>query len=50
MKFRDVTPNAKIIASTSSMKNKANDTYRARLNARMFEQVEGLNYNEANIS
>eukprot|EP00979_Chaetoceros_neogracilis_P016407 scaffold7985_cov123-Chaetoceros_neogracile.AAC.1 len=32
------------------MKKKANGTYRARLNARGYEQVEGLHYDAANIA
>ena len=49
VKLRDVPLNAKIITSTSEMKNKANRIYRARKNTRGFEQVEGLHYNEENI-
>ena len=49
VKLRDVPTNAKIITSTWEMKKKANGNYRARINFRRFEQVEGLNYNEANI-
>ena len=37
--MRDVPPNAKIITSTWEIKNKSNVIYRARLNARGFEQV-----------
>ena len=50
MKLSDVPPNAKIITSTWEMKNNYNGKYRARLNSRGFEQVEGLNYNESNIA
>ena len=41
---------AKIITSTWAMKKKANGTFRARLNARGFEQVEGVHYHESNIA
>ena len=50
MKLRDVPPNSKIITSILEMKNKANRTYRARINARCFLQFEVFHYNEANIS
>ena len=42
--------NARIIDSTWAMKKKANGTYRARLNARGFQQVEGEHYNGSSIS
>ena len=49
-KLQYLTPNAKIITSTWANKNKANGTYRARLNAIGYEQVEGLHYDVANIA
>eukprot|EP00979_Chaetoceros_neogracilis_P012413 scaffold3301_cov154-Chaetoceros_neogracile.AAC.1 len=48
--IRDLPPDAKFITSTWAMKKKANGTYRARLNARGYEQVEGLHYDAANIA
>jgi hypothetical protein len=39
-----------IITSTWAMKKKASGTYRARLNARGFEQKEGLHYDGSSIS
>ena len=39
-----VPPGAKILTSTWAMKKKANGTYRARINARGFEQIEGEHY------
>lgn len=42
--------NAKVIASNWEMKKKANGTFRARLNSRGFEQVDGVHYNCTNIS
>jgi hypothetical protein len=41
---------AKILTSTWAMKQKANGTLRARLNARGFEQRPGEHYNETGIS
>ena len=46
---KDIPTAAKIITSTWAMKKKANGTYRARLNARGFEQQEGLHYNGTSI-
>ena len=44
---RDKVPKeAKIITSTWAMKKKSNGTFRARLNARGFEQVDGIHYDE----
>lgn len=49
-KLSDLPHNAKFITSTWAMKKKANGTYRARMNARGYEQVEGLHYDPANIA
>lgn len=46
----NVPKDAKILTSTWAMKKKANGTYRARLNARGFEQVDGEHYDEARKS
>jgi hypothetical protein len=44
---RDKVPKgAKILTSTWAMKKKANGTFRARLNARGYEQVDGEHYDE----
>ena len=41
---------SKVLANTWAMKPKANGDYRARLNARGFEQKEGDHYDPDNIS
>jgi hypothetical protein len=45
-----VPKNAKILSSTWAMKQKADGTLRARLNARGYEQKEGEHYKEDGIS
>ena len=47
---KDVPSTAKILTSTWAMKKKANGTFRARLNARGYEQVEGEHYDAYNIA
>ena len=47
---KDVKPGTKIITSTWAMKKKASGRYRARLNARGFEQQEGVHYDPEQIS
>jgi len=42
----EVPKDAKILTSTWAMKKKANGTFRARLNARGYEQVDGEHYDE----
>lgn len=42
----EVPKGEKIITSTWAIKKKSNGTYRARLNARGFEQVDGIHYRE----
>jgi hypothetical protein len=37
------------MSSTWAMKKKSNETYRARLNARGYDQVDGINYDSDNI-
>jgi hypothetical protein len=37
---------SKVLTSTWAMKKKANGTYRARMNARGYEQVDGVHYDE----
>ena len=49
--LRDGIPNqAKILTSTWAMKKKASGVYRARLNARGYEQVDGVHYDSHSIS
>ncbi len=45
-----VPPRHKILTSTWAMKKKANGTYRARLNARGYEQVPGKHYDPNSIA
>jgi hypothetical protein len=45
----DLRSAAKIISSTWAMKKKESGTYRARINARGFEQREGLQYDGTSI-
>jgi hypothetical protein len=48
---REAVPGGnKILSSTWAMKKKANGTYRARLNARGYEQVAGRHYDENSIA
>jgi hypothetical protein len=46
----DVPPNSKILTSTWAMKKKANGKYRARINARGYEQVDGIHYDDTTKS
>ena len=39
----------KILTSTWAIKNNSNGTYRARINGRGYEQIEGQNYDESSI-
>jgi hypothetical protein len=43
----DVPKGAKVVSTTWAMKNKANGTFRARLNMRGYEQVENVHYDPA---
>ena len=45
-----VPENAKILTSTWAMKKKSNGTYRARLNARGHEQIDGEHYDWQSIA
>ena len=47
---KDLPDGAKVLTSTWAMKKKANGTFRARINGRGYEQVDGEHYNEADIS
>jgi hypothetical protein len=46
----ELPEDAKILTSTWVMKKKANETYRARLNGRGFEQVPGINFDPKSIA
>ena len=48
--LKDVPAGAKVITSNWAVKKKAKGTYCATLNARGFQQVEGLHYDAADIS
>ena len=45
-----VRPDGKTLTRAWAMKKKASGAYRARVNARGYEQEEGIHYNEANIA
>ena len=49
-KLRDIPRNVRILDTTWAMKKKSNGTYRARINARGFKQVDGEHYDSASIS
>jgi hypothetical protein len=44
--MKELPDKAKVLTSTWAMKKKANGTYRARMNARGFEQINGIHYEE----
>ena len=46
----EVPEDAKILTSTWAMKKKANGTFRARLNARGFEEIDGVHYDGASVA
>jgi hypothetical protein len=48
--MRDILAAAKILTSTWAMKKKSNGTYRARMNARGFEQVDRRHYDRHDIT
>ena len=50
VKRRKIPRNAKVLTSTWAMKKKANGDLRARINARGYEQIDGIHYREANKS
>jgi hypothetical protein len=47
---KNVPKDAKVLTSTWAMKKKANGRFRARLNARGYEQVDGEHFDSTNIS
>ena len=50
MKLDDVPPGAKMLTTTWAMKKKSNGVYRARMNMRGYEQIEGEHYDSSSIS
>jgi hypothetical protein len=50
VKIEDVPKSAKVMTTTWAMKKKASGKYRARVNARGYEQVEGLHYKADDIA
>ena len=44
--IEEVPQNSKILTSTWAMKKKANGTYRARMNAQGYKQVDGIHYSK----
>ena len=49
IKLKDVPSKAKILTPTRDMNNKASGVQRERLNACGYDQVDGVNYDSANI-
>ena len=49
-RLKDVPSGEKVITSTWSMKKKENGTQRTRMNARKFQQVEGVHYDSEDIA
>ena len=47
---KDLPDGAKVLSSTWAMKKKASGTYRARLNARGYEQLDGMHYDSTNTA
>ena len=45
-----IPENAKVVTSTWAMKKKSNGVHRARINARGFEQVDGMHYDQSSIA
>jgi Reverse transcriptase (RNA-dependent DNA polymerase) len=43
---KDLPKGAKVLSTTWAMKKKSNGKFRARLNARGFEQIDGIHYDE----
>jgi len=50
VRLQDLPEGTKVLTSTWAMKKKANGTYRARVVARGFEQIEGVHYDGASIA
>ncbi|MGL4350010.1 MAG: hypothetical protein ACRCT2_05465, partial [Plesiomonas shigelloides] len=48
--LKDVPKNAIILTETWAMKKKSNGTFRARLTARGFEQVDGIHFDSSDIA
>ena len=47
---KELEAGAKVLTSTWAMKKKSNGTYRARLNARGYEQINGEHYDSSSIA
>jgi arginine utilization protein RocB len=47
---KEVTKNTKILTTTWTMKKKSSGRYRARMNMRGYEQVDGKHFDSASIS
>jgi hypothetical protein len=50
VKRSDIPKDAKVLTSTWAMKKKSNGKYRARLNARGYEQVDGEHYDSNDVA
>ena len=50
VKLKNIPKHAKILTSTWAMKKKANGTFRARINARGYEEIDGVHYDASTIS
>ena len=50
VKLKDIPAGAIMLTTTWAMKKKANGTFRARVNMRGYEQIEGQHYDNASIS
>ena len=46
MPIEELPKGSKVLTSTWVMKKKANGTYHTRMNARGYEQVDGIHYDE----
>ena len=50
MKLEDIPKRAKVLTSTWAMKKNSNGKFRARINMRGYEQIDGDHYDSAPIS
>jgi hypothetical protein len=48
--MKELPAGAKIMSSTWAIKNNSNGKYRARLNERGYEQIDGVHYDSTSIS
>ena len=49
-KREDVPADAKVLTLTWAMKKKSNGKFRARVNARWYEQVDGIHYDDDSMA